>query len=58
MDLSTLAAGVVPAVVGINTQLGDPNGEGAGTGIVLSPSGEMLTNNYVSMVLPALRPLM
>jgi S1-C subfamily serine protease len=47
LDLSALAAGVDPAVVDINTQLGDSNGRGAGTGIVLSPSGEVLTNNHV-----------
>ncbi len=39
------AADVDSAVVNINT--GDPNGHGAGTGIVLSPSGEVLTNNHV-----------
>ena len=47
LDLSVLAAGVDPAVVDINTELGDSNGQGAGTGIVLSPSGEVLTNNHV-----------
>ncbi len=47
LDLSALAAGVDPAVVDINTQLSDPNSQGAGTGIVLSPSGEVLTNNHV-----------
>ncbi|MBV8996822.1 MAG: trypsin-like peptidase domain-containing protein [Pseudonocardiales bacterium] len=44
---SALAAGVDPAVVDINTELSVPNGQGAGTGIVLSPSGEVLTNNHV-----------
>ncbi|HKS52975.1 MAG TPA: trypsin-like peptidase domain-containing protein [Pseudonocardiaceae bacterium] len=34
-------------VVDINTQLGYLNAAGAGTGIVLSPSGEVLTNNHV-----------
>jgi S1-C subfamily serine protease len=47
LDLSALAASVDPAVVDINTRLGDPNGHGAGTGIVLSPFGEVLTNNHV-----------
>jgi len=47
LDLPALAAAVNPAVVDINTQLGISNGEGAGTGIVLSPSGEVLTNNHV-----------
>lgn len=47
LDLPALAAAVDPAVVDINTQLGISNGQGAGTGIVLSPSGEVLTNNHV-----------
>lgn len=47
IDLSALAARVNPAVVDINTELSVPNGRGAGTGIVLSPSGEVLTNNHV-----------
>ena len=34
-------------VVDINTQLGYLNAAGAGTGIVLSPSGEVVTNNHV-----------
>jgi S1-C subfamily serine protease len=46
-DLSTLLARVGPALVDINTQLGYQNVQGAGTGIVLSPSGEVLTNNHV-----------
>ena len=46
-DLSALLARVAPGLVDINTQLGYQNGEGAGTGIVLSPSGEVLTNNHV-----------
>ena len=47
VDLSALAAKVEPAVVDINTKLGYQNAEGAGTGIVLSSSGEVLTNNHV-----------
>jgi S1-C subfamily serine protease len=47
LDLSSLAAEVDPAVVDINTELGVPNGQGAGTGVVLSPTGEVLTNNHV-----------
>ncbi len=47
LDLSTLAAEVDPAVVDINTQLSVPNGQGAGTGIVLSQTGVVLTNNHV-----------
>ncbi len=46
-DVSALLAKVAPGLVDINTQLGYQNGEGAGTGIVLSPSGELLTNNHV-----------
>ncbi|MGB8996258.1 MAG: trypsin-like peptidase domain-containing protein, partial [Pseudonocardiaceae bacterium] len=46
-DVSALVAKVEPGLVDINTQLGYQNGEGAGTGIVLSPSGEVLTNNHV-----------
>ncbi|MBV8711712.1 MAG: trypsin-like peptidase domain-containing protein [Solirubrobacterales bacterium] len=42
-----MAAEVDPAVVDINTQLSVPNGQGAGTGIVLSSTGEVLTNNHV-----------
>jgi S1-C subfamily serine protease len=42
-----LVAKVAPGLVDINTQLGYQNGEGAGTGIVLTPSGEVLTNNHV-----------
>jgi S1-C subfamily serine protease len=34
-------------VVDIDTQLGYQNAAGAGTGIVLSPSGDVLTNNHV-----------
>ncbi|HWR48044.1 MAG TPA: trypsin-like peptidase domain-containing protein [Pseudonocardiaceae bacterium] len=47
VDLSALAARVDPALVDINTQLGYQNVDGAGTGIVLSSSGEVLTNNHV-----------
>ncbi|MGH7743652.1 MAG: S1C family serine protease [Candidatus Dormibacteria bacterium] len=36
-----------PALVDINTRLGYQNGDAAGTGIVLSSSGEVLTNNHV-----------
>ncbi|HZD14908.1 MAG TPA: trypsin-like peptidase domain-containing protein, partial [Pseudonocardiaceae bacterium] len=47
VDLSALAARVDPALVDINTRLGYQNGDAAGTGIVLSSSGEVLTNNHV-----------
>jgi S1-C subfamily serine protease len=39
------AARVVPAIVDINTTLG--NGQAAGTGMLISPTGEILTNNHV-----------
>jgi len=39
------ATAVSPAIVDINVTLND--GEGAGTGIVLSPDGKILTNNHV-----------
>lgn len=46
-DLTAAANKVTPGIVIINTQLGYQNGAAAGTGIVLSPSGEVLTNNHV-----------
>lgn len=47
MGLSPLAAKVSPALVHVNVRLDDQNAHAAGTGIVLSPSGEVLTNNHV-----------
>jgi S1-C subfamily serine protease len=44
-DASTIAATVEPAVVDITTTL--DNGEAAGTGMVISKSGLVLTNNHV-----------
>ncbi len=44
-DLSALAAKVDPVVVDINTVL--QSGSAAGTGIVLTSTGEVLTNNHV-----------
>lgn len=38
---------VTPAVVDINTELGYQSAQGAGTGIVLTADGEVLTNNHV-----------
>lgn len=40
-------AQVGPSVVNINTQLGYARAVSAGTGIVLDPSGVVLTNNHV-----------
>ena len=47
LDLPALAAKVDPALVDINTQLSQPNVQAAGTGVVLDPSGVVLTNNHV-----------
>ncbi|MGW4246787.1 S1C family serine protease [Nocardia sp. NPDC004722] len=46
-DLDSAAQSVVPGIVDVNTELGLQNGEGAGTGIVLSSDGIVLTNNHV-----------
>lgn len=40
-----IAAKVSPAIVDINTTLG--SGQAAGTGMLISPTGEILTNNHV-----------
>jgi len=45
-DVSSVAARVDPAVVDINVTF-DGQVPGAGTGIVLTPGGEILTNNHV-----------
>src|SRR5215472_5703924 len=45
-----IADKVTPAVVDINTTLGGTNGrtaQAAGTGMILTPSGEVLTNHHV-----------
>jgi S1-C subfamily serine protease len=42
---NTAATAISPAIVDINVTL--PDGEGAGTGIVLSRDGEILTNHHV-----------
>jgi S1-C subfamily serine protease len=44
---ATVVAGVDPAVVDVNATLGYLNESGAGTGIVITSSGEILTNNHV-----------
>src|SRR6188508_2351821 len=41
------ATGTGNGVVVIETNLGYPGGQAAGTGIVLTSSGEVLTNNHV-----------
>ncbi|HKW06539.1 MAG TPA: trypsin-like peptidase domain-containing protein, partial [Candidatus Dormibacteraeota bacterium] len=42
---NSVAAKVDPAIVDINTTLG--NGQAAGTGMIISSNGEILTNNHV-----------
>jgi S1-C subfamily serine protease len=42
---NSVAARVAPAIVDINTTLG--NGQAAGTGMIISSTGEILTNNHV-----------
>jgi S1-C subfamily serine protease len=45
LDMNAIASAVSPALVNINTTLSD--GRAAGTGIVISSTGEVLTNNHV-----------
>jgi S1-C subfamily serine protease len=47
LDQSALMGMVTPGLVDINTNLDYQGAVGAGTGIVLDPSGEVLTNNHV-----------
>jgi S1-C subfamily serine protease len=47
LDVDAIAAKVDPAVAAISTTLADGQGQAAGTGIVISSSGEILTNNHV-----------
>ena len=47
LDQSALLSQVVPGLVDINTTLGYQGAVGAGTGIIISPDGEVLTNNHV-----------
>ncbi len=46
-DVSAIAAKVDQAIVDVNTTLNYQDAEGAGTGIVLTSNGEILTNNHV-----------
>ena len=46
-DVSAIAQKVDPGLVDIDTTLGYQQEEAAGTGIVLTSSGEVLTNNHV-----------
>ncbi|HEY4020912.1 MAG TPA: trypsin-like peptidase domain-containing protein [Pseudonocardiaceae bacterium] len=47
IDASAVAQKVDPGLVDINTVLGYQGAEAAGTGIVLTANGEILTNNHV-----------
>jgi hypothetical protein len=46
-EQADIAAKVDPAVVDVNSTLGLENGAAAGTGMVITSSGEVLTNNHV-----------
>jgi S1-C subfamily serine protease len=46
-DISAIAAKVSPALVDINTNLSYEDEQAAGTGMVLTSNGEVLTNNHV-----------
>jgi S1-C subfamily serine protease len=46
-DPAAIAKKVSPALVDINTVMGYANEQGAGTGMVLTSGGEVLTNNHV-----------
>ncbi|SFW69675.1 S1C family serine protease [Amycolatopsis australiensis] len=47
LDAAAVTAKVSPAIVNITTELGLQGAAAAGTGIVLTPDGEVLTNNHV-----------
>jgi S1-C subfamily serine protease len=47
LDVSGVASKVDPGVVDINTTLANNGGAAAGTGLVISGSGQVLTNNHV-----------
>jgi S1-C subfamily serine protease len=46
-DVASIAARVDPALADVNTTFGYQQASGAGTGIVLTSTGEILTNNHV-----------
>jgi S1-C subfamily serine protease len=46
-DVKGIAAKITPALVDVNTSFGYQGAAGAGTGIVLTSNGEVLTNNHV-----------
>jgi S1-C subfamily serine protease len=47
LDASAVSAKVSPGLVDVNTVLGYQGGQAAGTGIVLTSNGEVLTNHHV-----------
>jgi S1-C subfamily serine protease len=47
LDPSAIATNSDPAIVDVTATLGFQNGEAAGTGMVLTSNGEILTNNHV-----------
>jgi len=47
LDVGAVSAKVNPAIVNINTELGLQGAAAAGTGIVLTADGQILTNNHV-----------
>lgn len=46
-DVKSIAARITPALVDVNTTFSFQGAAGAGTGIVLTSNGEILTNNHV-----------
>jgi S1-C subfamily serine protease len=47
VDVQAITNKVSPAIVDINTTLANQGGQAAGTGMILTSSGEVLTNNHV-----------
>ncbi len=47
MDVASVVAQVDPTTVDITTVLSGGRGQAAATGIILTPAGEVLTNNHV-----------
>jgi S1-C subfamily serine protease len=47
VEIDRLAARITPSLVDVETEIGNLGIGGAGSGIVLSASGEILTNNHV-----------